>query len=102
MLNASENKKHTEKQNYGLETLQFLKELEEEAMSLNEEKTNLLDLQEQLWFRVSEEIENKRQKNEKLKKEVEELKKKCQELTRILNINIQKQEPNSVLQTPQI
>ena len=96
MLNISESEKHTEEQDCGFDTLQFLKELEEEAKSLNEEKINLLDLQEKLWFRISEEIENKRQKNEELKKEVEELKKKCEELSRILNIYTQKQESSSV------
>jgi predicted RNase H-like nuclease (RuvC/YqgF family) len=50
-----------------------------------------------LWFRISEEIENKRQKNKELKKEVEELKKKCEELSRIWNIYTQKQEPNSLI-----
>ena len=102
MLNTSEREEHTEKQDYGLDTLQFLKELEEEAKSLNEEKINLLDLQEKLWFRISGEIENKRQENGELKKEVEELTKKCEELSRILNIYTQKQEPNSVLQVSQI
>jgi hypothetical protein len=96
MLNTSESEEHTEEQDYGLDTLQFLEQLEEEAKSLNEEKINLLDLQEKLWFRISEEIENKRQKNEVLKKEVEELKKKCEEISRILNIYTQKREPNSV------
>ena len=102
MLNTSESEEHTEKQDYGLDTLQFLEQLEEEAKSLNEEKINLLDLQEKLWFRISEEIENKRQKNEELKKEVEELKKKCEEISSILNTYVQKQEPNSVLQVSQI
>jgi N-acetylglutamate synthase-like GNAT family acetyltransferase len=96
MLNTSKSEEHTEEQDCGLDTLQFLEQLEEEAKSLNEEKINLLDLQEKLWFRISEEIENKRQKNEELKKEVEELKKKCEEISRILNIYTQKREPNSV------
>jgi seryl-tRNA synthetase len=102
MLNTSKSEEHTEEQDCGVDTLQFLKELEEEAKSLNEEKINLMDLQEKLWFRISEEIENKRQKNEKLKKEVEELKKKCEEISRILNTYVQKQETNSVLQVSQI
>jgi len=102
MLNTSKSEEHIEEQDCGLDTLQFLKELEEEAKSLNEEKINLMDLQEKLWFRISGEIENKRQKNGELKKEVEELKKKCEELSRILNIYTQKQEHNSVLQVSQI
>jgi len=102
MLNTSESEEHTEEQDCGLDTLQFLKELEEEGKSLNEEKISLVDLQEKLWFRISEEIENKRQKNEKLKKEVEELRKKCEELNRILNVFTQKQESYSVLQVSQI
>ncbi len=91
MLNTSESEEHTEERDYGLDTLQFLEQLEKETKSLNEEKINLLDLQEKLWFRISKEIENKRQKNEELKKEVEEIKKKCEELKRILNIYTQKQ-----------
>ena len=96
MLNTTKSEEHAEEQDCGLDTLQFLKELEEESKSLNEEMMNLLDLQEKLWFRISEEIENKRQKNDKLKREVEELKKKCEELKRILNIYTQKQELNFV------
>ncbi len=101
MLNTCKTEKHKEEQDCGLDTLQFLKQIEEETKSLNEEKINLLDLQEKLWFRISREIENKRQENGKLKMEVEELKKKCEELTRILNTGAQKQEPNSVLQISQ-
>ena len=102
MLNTSESEEHTEEQDHGLDTLQFLKQLEEEAKLLNDEKINLMDLQEKLWFRISKEIEHKRQNNEELKKEVAELKKKCEDLTRILNIYTQKKEPNSVLQVSRI
>jgi hypothetical protein len=88
VINTSNSQVCSEKEDYGLDTLQVLEQLEEEAKALNEEKMNLLDLQEKLWFKIAEEIENKRQKNEELKREIEELKKKCDEIARILNANV--------------
>jgi hypothetical protein len=88
-LNTSDSKDYIEKQDCGLDTLQFLEQLEEEAKSLNEEKINLLDMQEKLWFKISEEIENKKQRNKKLKKEVDELRKKCDDLDRILDVHFE-------------
>ena len=85
MLNAVENKEREENQDFGSNTLQVLEQLEKEVQELNEEKMNLLDMQERLWLKISAEIENRRKKNEELKIEVEELRKKCNELTRVLN-----------------
>lgn len=85
MLNTTENKECEENIDLGFNTLQVLEQLEKEAQALNEEKMNLLDMQERLWLKVSAEIENRRKKNEELRMEVEELRKKCDELTRVLN-----------------
>lgn len=85
MLNAAENKEAEENQDFGSNTLQVLEQLEKEAQALNEEKMNLLDMQERLWLKISAEIENRRRKNEELGMEAEELRKKCDELTRVLN-----------------
>ena len=85
MLNTAENKECEENQDFGSNTLQVLEQLEKEAQALNEDKMNLLDMQERLWLKISAEIENRRKKNEKLRMEVEELREKCNELTRALN-----------------
>ena len=85
MLNAVEKKKHEENQDFGSNTFQVVELLEKEAVELNEEKMNLLDMQQRLWLRISAEIENKRKQNEEVKIEIEELREKCNELTRILN-----------------
>jgi predicted RNase H-like nuclease (RuvC/YqgF family) len=85
MLNTAENKECEENQDVGFNTLQVLEQLEKEAQELNEEKMNLLDMQERLWLKISAEIENRRKKNDELRMEVEELRKKCDELTRVLN-----------------
>jgi predicted RNase H-like nuclease (RuvC/YqgF family) len=85
MLNTAANKECEENQDFGSNTLQVLEQLEKEAQELNEEKMNLLDMQERLWLKISAEIENRRKKNEELRIEVEELRKKCDELTRVLN-----------------
>jgi FtsZ-binding cell division protein ZapB len=44
-----------------------------------------MEAEEQLWTRISVEIENKRQKNKQLKQEVEQRRRKCEDLTKILN-----------------
>jgi uncharacterized protein YlxW (UPF0749 family) len=85
MLNTAENKEYEENIDLGFNTLQVLEQLEKEAQALNEEKMNLLDMQEKLWLKISAEIENRRKKNEKLRMEVEELREKCNELTRAMN-----------------
>ena len=85
MLNTAENKECEENQDFGSNTLQVLEQLEKEAQELNEEKMNLLDMQERLWLKISAEIENRRKKNEELRIEVKEIRKKCDELTRALN-----------------
>jgi hypothetical protein len=82
VVNAEE---HAEKEDCGLNTLQILEELENETKALNEEKMKLMETQEKLWFKIAEQVEDKRKINEKLKMEIEELKSKCDELAKIVN-----------------
>lgn len=84
--NNEENKEMQEKEDFEIDTtLNVLEELEKETKMLYDEKVNLLDVEEKLWLKINEEIENKKRKKEQLKREVEELKKRCEELTKLLN-----------------
>ena len=62
-----------------------IEELEQEKKRLNDEKTNLLDIEAKLQARVNEEIEVRKQENDDIKSEIESLKKRCEELTQFLN-----------------
>jgi hypothetical protein len=85
MLNAQDNELTKETQDCYLNNLEVLDKLEKEAELLNQEKKSLIEMQEQLWLKISVEIENKRQKNQELKQDVEELRSKCDELSKVLN-----------------
>ena len=43
------------------------------------------DIEKDLWLRISEEIEERKQRKEVLEREVEELKRRCEELVNVLN-----------------
>jgi uncharacterized protein YaaW (UPF0174 family) len=67
------------------ESLNVLKELETETKLLYDEKMNLLNIEQELLSRISEEIQNRMKRKEELAREVEELKRKCEGLTNFLN-----------------
>lgn len=85
MLNAQTNELPKENQDSHLQNLEVLEKLEKEAELLIQEKEGYMEAEEQLWLRISVEIENRKQKNNELKQEVEQLRRKCDELTRVLN-----------------
>jgi predicted RNase H-like nuclease (RuvC/YqgF family) len=91
MLNTASNEENGESRDCGLSLLQALEQLEKEAQLLNDEKADLLSIEEKLWFMINREIEDRRRKNEELRTEVEEQKSRCVELTRILNASIREQ-----------
>lgn len=91
MLNTVSNGDKGERQGRGLSLLQILEQLEREMRLLGEEKADLLDIEEKLWFMIHEKIGDRRSKNEELRAEVEEQKRTCIELTRILNASIREQ-----------
>jgi len=88
MLNAQENELPKENQDSNLNKLDDLEKLEKEEESLIQEKKDLMEAEEQLWHRITVEIENRRQRNLELKQEVEQLRRKCEELTRVLNQSV--------------
>ena len=93
MLNAQENAFPKENRDCHLNKLEDLEKLEKEEESLIQEKKDLMEAEEQLWLRISVEIENRRQRNMELKQEVEQLRRKCEELTRVLNRSVISQLP---------
>jgi len=93
MLKAQDNELPKENQDSHLNKLEDLEKLEKEEESLIQEKEDLMEAEEQLWLRISAEIENRRQRNTELKQEVEQLRRKCQELTEVLNRSVLSQLP---------
>lgn len=78
-----------EVQELNLNIAEELNSVEKEVCMLQEEKENLMKIEKELWYKISEEMERRKQKKESLKKEIEELKRRCEELTKILNALIQ-------------
>jgi hypothetical protein len=90
-MEVANNEENKEKQDYCVDLLRILDQLDEEAKSLSSQKEDLLTIEEELWFRLNEEIEARRKKNVELRSEVEEQRMKCVELTRILNEKVREQ-----------
>lgn len=67
------------------EPINMLEQLSKEVQMLTEEKANLLGIQETLWTRIHEEIEEQKKNRDKLKQEIEELRLKCEKLAKALN-----------------
>lgn len=88
MLNAQENELPKENQNCKLNKFDDLEKLEKEEESLIQEKRDLMATEEQLWLKISVEIENRKRRNMELKQEVEQLRRKCEELTSVLNRSV--------------
>lgn len=84
MLEASNNGKSKEREEME-DSLHVLEELEAETKLLYEEKVNLLNIEQELLYRISGEIEKRMKKKEELVREIEMLKRKCEGLTNVLN-----------------
>jgi hypothetical protein len=74
-----------ENQDCNSNKLKVYEELEKEEKSLFREQNDLMDAEKQLWLRISDAIENKKQRNKEMKQEVELLRRKCEELTAVLD-----------------
>jgi predicted RNase H-like nuclease (RuvC/YqgF family) len=70
------------------DNLAQLEELSKEEQSLLEEKAQLINMEVNLWQKVAEEIEAKKQRIEGLKQEIPELRKRCNNLAEALNLPI--------------
>ena len=96
MLDSGNNEENGERQGYGLAILQVFEQLEEEVQLLNDEKENLLDIEKKLLFMITERIEARISKNQKLRLEVEKQKTNCLKLAGVLNASIKWHLANSV------
>jgi hypothetical protein len=85
MLKLQHNKLPEENQDCNLTNLKVCEELEKEKAVLLQEKNDLGQAEKQLLLRISDAIENEKQRNKELKQEVELLQRKCEELTAVLN-----------------
>jgi predicted RNase H-like nuclease (RuvC/YqgF family) len=70
--------------------LSVLEALGVEERALLEEKTQLLNMEEQLQLKLREEIEAKKHRIENLNNEIPGLKQKCEALAKALDIQVQK------------
>jgi hypothetical protein len=70
--------------------LSELEKLEEACQALLEEKVQLENTERTLKKQVIEEIKNRRQKTDTLKKEISKLKERCETWAKMLDIQIQK------------
>jgi hypothetical protein len=91
MLGECSHEENWENQRCIKEFLLAYEQLNRAAKMLTVEKEELLNIEEELRFMLTEEIESKRQRNLTLRREVEEQKRKCVELTKILNSSIRGQ-----------
>ena len=85
MLIAPEKELTKENQRSHLNALEDIEKLEKEKELLIQEKEGLIEAEQQLWFRISVAIQDKRQRNKELKEEVEQLRHRCEELIGVLN-----------------
>lgn len=87
-LNLQNKELPEEHQDCNLHKLKVYEELEKEEELLFQEKNDLMEAEKQLWLRFGKAIENKKQRNKELKREVELLRRKCKRLTAVLNRSI--------------
>jgi hypothetical protein len=85
MSKLQHNELPEENQDCNLNKLNVYEELEKEEASLFEEQNDLREAENQLWLRISDAIENKKQRNKEMKQEIELARRRCEELTAILN-----------------
>ena len=85
MLKLQHSELPEENHDYNLNNLKVYEKLENEEISLFQEKNDFREAEKQLWLRNSDAIDNRKQRNKELKQEVELLRRKCDELAAVLN-----------------
>ncbi len=85
-IDQENSEKKNEKQHNGPKSaLRMLDELDKEIEKLDEEKTNLIEIEEKLTDEIEKEIKRRKEQRNLLKTEVTSLKKKCEDLTIFVN-----------------
>lgn len=88
MFESGSNKGIEERKTYGLTLLEAYEQVQKDAQSLQEERERLLDIEDNLWDRIKQEIEAKKLKNHQLKLAIEQQKTNCMNLAKVLNAYI--------------
>ncbi|MEM3597291.1 MAG: hypothetical protein QXJ53_04110 [Candidatus Bathyarchaeia archaeon] len=91
MSETPDKKECSEETRKSEDNLKILETFENEVKFLSAEKDNLLNIEESLWLKINEEIENKRKLRDELRQQVEELRIRCERLAKLLNSLIQTQ-----------
>ena len=88
MFEDSSNKETEERKSYGLTLLEAFEQVEKETQLLQDERKSLLSMEKELWVKIKQEIEDKRQKNHQLRLIIEQKKTNCMNLAKALNDSI--------------
>ena len=88
MFESGNNRENKERKIYGLTLLEAYEQVQKETQLLQEEREHLLGMEENLWDKIKQEIEAKKQKNHQLKLVIEQQKTNCMNLAKVLNASI--------------
>jgi len=88
LFESGNNKENEERKTYGLTLLEAYEQIQKETQLLQEERAHLLGMEENLWDKIKQEIEAKKQKNHQLKLVIEQQKTNCMNLAKVLNASI--------------
>jgi len=88
MFESCNSKENEERKGYGLTILEAYEQAQKEAQLLQEERESLLGIEENLWDKIKQETESKKQKNHQLKLVIEQQKMNCMNLAKVLNDSI--------------
>jgi glucose-6-phosphate 1-dehydrogenase len=88
LFEDSNNKENEERKSYGLTLLETFEQVEKETQLLQDERKSLLSMEEELWGKIKQEIEDKKQKNNQLRLVIEQQKTNCMNLAKALNDSI--------------
>jgi glucose-6-phosphate 1-dehydrogenase len=88
LFEDSSNKENEERKSYGLTLLEAFEQVEKETQLLQNERESLLSMEKELWGKIKQEIEYKRQKNHQLRLIIEQQKTHCVNLAKALNDSI--------------
>ena len=88
LFEDSSNKENEERKSYGLTLLEAFEQVEKETQLLQDERKSLLSMEKELWVKIKQEIEDKKQKNHQLRLVIEQQKTNCMNLAKALNDSI--------------
>lgn len=88
LFESGNNKENEERKTYGLTLLEAYEQVQKETQLLQEERESLEGIEENLWNKIKQEIEAKKQKNHQLRLVIEQQKTNCMNLAKALNASI--------------